>query len=230
MQYFYFDDNTYAAIIADIVDSKQLSDRREVQNKLKVVLEDINKKYQNSIASNFMITLGDEFQGLLNEGSQILKIINDIQLNMYPVQLRFGIGIGEINTDILLTHSIEIDGPSYNRARNMIDTIEIKKTKYEETHPNIMIQSSDENKEIDMLINELFSLSTSIKNGWTNRQVEIIKAYINCEENQYQTADFLNINQPAVSKALKKANYFSLKSAQIAIETFLSKQKEEHHV
>lgn len=47
-----------------------------------------------------MITLGDEFQGLLNNPAYAIEIVKYIQRELYPVKLRFGIGIGEISTEI----------------------------------------------------------------------------------------------------------------------------------
>ena len=52
----------YIAIIGDIKDSKKLNDRKKIQEKLQKVLNEVNQKYYEDISSNFMITLGDEFQ------------------------------------------------------------------------------------------------------------------------------------------------------------------------
>ena len=86
----------YVAIIGDIVDSKKLSNRNSVQQKLKQVLEDINNKFSEDIASKFTITLGDEFQGLLKNRENIMRIVCEIEMAMTPIQIRFGIGIGDI--------------------------------------------------------------------------------------------------------------------------------------
>ena len=70
---------SYIAIIGDMRDSREIGHRREVQNKLNSVLGTINEKYNSMIASKFMITLGDEFQGLLLEGVRVVDIIEEIQ-------------------------------------------------------------------------------------------------------------------------------------------------------
>ena len=82
----------YYAIIGDIKNSKEIDNRYEVQNKLKKILDDINLKYKADIKANFLITLGDEFQGLLNSPAFALEIVKYIQRELYPVKLRFGIG------------------------------------------------------------------------------------------------------------------------------------------
>ena len=63
--FFFFNFNPYIAIIGDIKNSKELEDRKNIQVKLKTVLNEVNEKYKLVISAKFMITLGDEFQGLL---------------------------------------------------------------------------------------------------------------------------------------------------------------------
>lgn len=203
----------YVAIIADIVDSKNLQNRKQVQNQLKQVLEKINSIYKKSLAAKFQISLGDEFQGLVQDKKKVIEIIQIIELDMHPVKIRFGIGVGKILTDIDFDRTLEIDGPAYHRARNMIDAIENNENQYEGIYSNIMIDSGKENVTIDTLMNTIFSLRSIIKEKWTNRQVEIIRMYMNCEENQYKTAEALHIGQPTISKCLNKTNYYSFKSA-----------------
>ncbi|MRN26895.1 hypothetical protein EAI30_20110, partial [Romboutsia ilealis] len=90
---------------------KKLNDRKKIQEELQRVLNEVNKKYVEDISSKFMITLGDEFQGLLCNGGNILQIITEIESKMYPVKIRYGIGVGEIITDINADMAIGADGP-----------------------------------------------------------------------------------------------------------------------
>ncbi len=115
---FSIDYNPYIAIIGDIIKSKNIQNRYDTQEKLRSVLASINMEYSEDIASNFMITLGDEFQGLLKNGTNVIDVILKIEKNMYPVQFRFGIGIGEITTKIDRMMPLGADGPAYSNARN----------------------------------------------------------------------------------------------------------------
>ncbi|MBB6630720.1 SatD family protein [Clostridium algidicarnis] len=215
----------YVAIIGDIVDSKQIKDRKVIQHKFKNVLADINTKYSEDIASKFTITLGDEFQGLLKSRNNIMNIICEVEMAMTPIELRFGIGIGEISTDINFDNSLEIDGPAYHRARKMIKEIESKRFQYTERDSNIMICSEENNIEIDELLNSILSVCTALKSKWTDRQKEIIYAYISNDKNQYKAANILNIGQSSVNKALSNARFYSYKSAIDTVNTFLSKDR-----
>lgn len=223
--FFLFFNDQYTAIIGDIIDSKKSDDRNTIQKKMKEVLEHINKQYQGFIASKFMITLGDEFQGLLKDRSMIMTIITEIEMLMFPVEIRFGVGIGDITTDINFNNSIEIDGPAYNRARDMINTLQKKKSQYEEVYSNIMLCTGEENKEIDYLMNSVLSVCSTLKRNWSKRQVEIITEFIKCGENQYKAAEILKITQSSVSKALRNSNYYTYRAAIKNIDNFLSKER-----
>lgn len=219
-----FYDN-YVAIIGDIIDSKKIEDRKGVQQRFRAVLSNINVKYSEDIVALFSITLGDEFQGLLRNRGNIINIITEIEMGMAPIQLRFGVGIGDIDTDIQMRHSAEVDGPAYHRARKMVEEIESKRSQYTARSSHIMICSHENNVEIDELLNSILSVCTALKLKWTSRQVEIIYTYLLNDENQYKTAKALNIGQPSVNKALNNANFYTYRSAMNTVSTFLSKNR-----
>jgi len=212
--------NCYIAIIGDIIESKKIADRNEVQIKLRQKLRDINEKYKDDIASKFMITLGDEFQGLLKRGRDAMNIISEIELDMFPVKLRFGVGIGRIDTEINAEIPLGADGPAYHQARKMINLLKDKEKHYKESYANIMIAS--ESDRIDVLLNAILSLSATLKNKWTKRQIEIINCYMNCGSNQYKTAEKLSITQSSVNKALDSASFYSYKKALDTVSMVLS--------
>ncbi len=222
----YYEFGKYTVIIGDIIDSKRIIDRKVTQIKLKKVLNEINNKYSNDIASKFTITLGDEFQGLLKSRKNIINIIFDIEMKMSPISLRFGVGIGDISTEINYEYSSEIDGSSYHRARAMIENLEIIKKQYSTLEANIFISSQDVDTEIDKLLNSLLSVCTVLKSKWTNRQTEIIHAYLLSEENQYKAAEKLGITQSSVNKGLNNASFYTYKSAMENINSFLSEEED----
>lgn len=219
--------NQYIAIIGDIIDSKKIENRNEVQNKLKNVLCKLNNEYSEDIVAKFGITLGDEFQGLLKKSENVMQMILEIEMAMTPVQIRFGIGIGTINTEINYENSSEIDGSAYHRARKMIKKIEHKKSQYSEPESNIMINTDDDNIELDELLNSILSVCTALKSKWTERQIEIIHAYLLNSENQYKAAYSLHIGQSSVNKALKNAKFYSYQSAINTVNKFLNKKRRD---
>lgn len=214
--------NSCIAIIADIKDSKKLPDRYEVQWKLNKVLNGINEKYKNDIYSNFIITLGDEFQGLLRHGGNIMNIITEIERRMYPVKIRFGIGIGKITTEINSKMSIGADGPAYYMARDAIEYLKADERRKQTNPADIRIEI-DGNEELALMLNTIFSLLTAIKEVWSERQREIIWDMLEHQDSQTNVAGRLNIKQPSVQKSLSKGKYYVYRNSLDTIEKILGK-------
>jgi hypothetical protein len=216
---FNFRYHPYIAIIGDIKNSKQFKNRKELQNKLNEVIDTINKNYENDLASLFMITLGDEFQGLLKNGKSLVYILDQFEREMFPVKIRFGVGIGEITTEINYNIPLGADGPAYYNARSMIEEIKTSEKKHKEIKVSVKL-CMQENSETSEILNSFFLLLTIAKEKWTSRRVEIITTYINCGGTQEDAAKKLEINQSNVQKALASSNFYSYSK----VLDFLSRQ------
>lgn len=227
---FVFHFNAYVAIIGDIVGSKKIRNRNKTQQELKQVLENINLKYEEDIASNFMITLGDEFQGLLKYGRNTVDIMIKIESALWPVRLRFGLGAGEICTDIDPAFPLGADGPAYHNARTAIEQLKANDKKYATYRSNIKIISEGDNQQVDALLNSIFSLSTALKAKWTTRQKEIIACFLDQNKNQRKTAEKLGIQQSSINRALDNSAFYSYHKAMDTASTLLGEVKGAGHV
>lgn len=214
--------SSYIAIIADIKGSKKLDNRSLVQEKLKNVLQNINTKYAYVITSNFTITLGDEFQGVLNDGVHVMDILFEIEKVMYPVQLRYGIGVGNITTHINKEISIGADGPAYYCARAAIEHLKEKEKRRKTAKSDIHILFEKGDVMVSNMLNTIFSLLTVIKCSWTERQREIIWDMLEHDDGQINTAMRFHVQQPAIQKALASGEFYTYKEAIISIKSVLS--------
>lgn len=217
---FSFTYHPFTAIIGDIKNSRDLENRRDVQSQLQKSLNTVNDQYKDELASKFMITLGDEFQGLLKTAAPALYIIDQIEREMYPVKIRFGVGVGAIVTDINSNMPLGADGPAYYSARKMVDELRLSEKKRMEPIANVKIEIQNHDEAAD-LMNTIFSLLTTLKETWTSRQTEIISAYLKYKT-QKDAAQFLNINQSNVQKALSSANFYTCQKAMESVFKILS--------
>ena len=211
--YFFFLNNPYVAIIGDIKESKKINNRYEIQKKLIQVLEEINLKYDIDISSKFIITLGDEFQGLLCNGANTLRIISEIERKMYPIKIRFGVGVGTITTEVNKEMSLGADGPGYYKARNAIEYLKDNEKRNQTNTADIRFEVDSENQSTTIMINTILSLLTAIKDLWSDRQREIIWDMLEHQDGQVDVAKRLKIKQPAVQKSLAKGKYYAYKDA-----------------
>ena len=218
---FSFSYKPYIVIIGDIINSRELEQRGKVQELLKQTLCDINKKYSTDIAAPFMITLGDEFQGLLHNGKSTMKIIEELRASMYPVRIRFGIGVGGVSTEINQVETREIDGPCYYGARNAIDYLKKNENRYHSDEADTRIEMEDDTSGATSLMNTVFSLMSVIEKNWTERQRTIIYDYFLHQDGQEKCAARLEIAQSSVQRGLTNGNYYAYSQALNTINSIL---------
>ena len=196
----------YLALIADVIDSKMVQERFDLQKQLEITLQKINGLFADYLASCFTLTLGDEFQALLKVDAPIFQIIDTLRSELTPTQLRFGIGLGEIVTEIDPLQSIGADGPAYWNARAAINFVH-QKNDYGSTQ--IYFSSGKENQ--DFFVNALIASGEAIRSGWRDSQEEILlnllKRSVYSESfSQQDLAQSLAINPSALSKRLKSSS------------------------
>lgn len=218
------------AVIGDIINSRELYDREETQLKLKNILKSVNKRYRIEIAAKFVITIGDEFQGLLEAPNNLFDIIDYIKMNFYPDELRFGIGIGEISTQINRKMAIGADGPAYYSARHAIEAVKLNEKKKERSETDIIIYQADNESLAEYnIINSSLSLCRYIENRWTVKQREVIRKLMNTELSQKELANELGLAQSSIQRRIDASGYYSYVEAKRNIKEFIIKLWEERN-
>ena len=196
----------YLALIADVIDSKMVQARFNLQKQLEETLQKMNGFFADYLASCFTLTLGDEFQALLKMNAPVFQIIDTLRSELSPTQLRFGIGLGEIVTAIDPLQSIGADGPAYWNARAAINLVHQKND-----YGNTQIYFSSGNDSQDLLVNALIASGEAIRSSWRDSQEEILldllKRSVYSETfSQQDLAQSLGLNPSALSKRLKSSS------------------------
>ena len=196
----------YLALIADVIDSKMVQERFDLQKQLEKTLQTMNELFGEFLASSFTLTLGDEFQALLKVDAPVFQMIDTLRSLLTPTQLRFGIGLGEIVTDIDPLQSIGADGPAYWNARAAINLVHQKND-----YGNTQIYFSSGKEKQDFFVNALIASGEAIRSGWRGSQEEILldllKRCVYSENfSQQDLAQSLAINPSALSKRLKSSS------------------------
>jgi hypothetical protein len=112
----------YTAVIGDMLASRSLpsDDRSRVQEVFNDFIDLLNRRYREALLSDFVVTIGDEFQGILRDPTVISDLIWDTTLAKQLPQFRLGIGFGRIDTAIPI-RAINLDGPALHNARAAVD-------------------------------------------------------------------------------------------------------------
>ena len=111
----------YIAVIGDLVGSKRLdrTQRTQIGTEIAALLSRWNKR--PTVAAAFVVSRGDEFEGLLHNTEALPEILWELATELADIEVRLGIGVGEIFTPLPTNSSDEVDGPAYHRARQAID-------------------------------------------------------------------------------------------------------------
>lgn len=206
----------------DVIDSRRYLERYEVQNILMKSVEYLNEIYSCSIKKYVVSSAGDEFQGLFLDLPSAFLYIRKLQLLIYPIKVRCGIGYGEIKYDNDEWLSSAFDGEAYYLAREAINSINKKKSnaicfntmsKYDK-YLNIFCMSSTEIKSKQSQIARLIELVADIispirstheymdfYNFILDNRIRIIRQeQWNRVSSRYRDDDLLNINLDYVSE------------------------------
>jgi len=206
----------YCAIIGDINKSRQLEKRGAVQKKFKKTVDLINKEYRKEIASKFLITIGDEFQGLLHSPAKSYELVRHFQDVMEPVPFSFGVGIGTLATPITPKAAIGMDGECFHRARTALQRAKKEKKElfYEFDDP------------ASVLVNAIVS---SLDKQWkilNDTQRSVLQLRKN-NLSQLAIGKKLGITKQAVSKAITSATIKEMERAITALDSFLQQSEKK---
>ncbi len=147
-----------AAVIADIVKSRNLSDRRQLQKRMEAQLSELNSR-STDIISPYTITLGDEFQAVYKTGAGLMRDVGILMADMHPVQVRFAVGIGDLSTDLNPDSALGMDGPAFHFARDGLTWLK----RYDSSVLQIF---SGENELAESMLNSSLRLVQGVMAGW----------------------------------------------------------------
>lgn len=117
----------YASIMIDIVESRRYHERYAVQNILMNSISYLNSMYSYGIKKEVVPSAGDEFQGLFLDLQTAFLYVRKLQLLIYPIKIRCGIGYGNIKYDVKEWTSSAFDGETYYLCRDAINAISKRK-------------------------------------------------------------------------------------------------------
>jgi hypothetical protein len=205
---------TYCAFIGDMNKSRTLPNRGRVQQKFKKTIETLNKEFKSAIASKFVLTLGDEFQGLLKSPEESYRFGRRCQELMGAVAFSFGVGIGTLSTPLNARTALGMDGEAFHRARAALQ--------YSKKHKHHIWFDFD-NPAVG-LVNALVG---SLEKGWTllNPKQQMIAELMRKDQRQVVVARKLKVTQQYISKALRTTTMNEMIDAETALQKFLGALK-----
>lgn len=199
----------YFMIIGEISSVESMKSRFHEKELLTEVLGKVNARYRDVIASNFTLTVGNEFQGVLSDATPIMEIIDWIRVSMADSGLLFGIGIGDLETRISKL-SIGVDGPAYWNAREAILAVH-EGDDYGRT--NVLIRA-DESRNLVHVLNETLRLCGYVESRWRDTQRELVEKSIllhghDLSVKQIELAKDMGLTTQALNQRIQSSGYYN---------------------
>jgi len=213
------------ALIADMVRSRELPriQRPRVQEKFKDFVGYLNRTYSRNILSRFVITLGDEFQGLLSSATPIPDLMWDIEHRFPARNLRVGMGLGVLHTPIQ-KEAINVDGPALHFARTAIQTAHEKRR-----YGGVFFGFG----ELDPVMNGIARILCFHRSRLTKTQLRIAEI-LRQGQTQSDAAEELNITRQAISKQVFSMGWWPYAEAEeawrVLLERYINPMIEKRNV
>ena len=204
----------YVAVIGDMVASRSLSpsERSRVQDEFTDLIEGLNRDYGDHLRAKFVITLGDEFQGLLRNAGVIPQLIWSLEERFTARELRLGFGYGTIYTSIR-EYAINVDGPALHQARKSIET-----AKRQGLRGGVFTGFG---AAMDSPLNGFARALHHLRATWPRRQREVVRS-LHAGGKGTEIAQILGITKQAVSRYASLAGWEAYREAEEGWRTLLA--------
>lgn len=161
----------YWIIMGDIIGSRK-TNGQIIAGIFEKLVTQLNEKFRNEILSPLTITLGDEFQGILQSQKTGIKIILEAEewlLNENDkIEIRFALNYGQIETEINKKIAHGMLGQGLTETRELLNLLKNKEDRF-------WVGKSGK---ADDRINNLLILLQSLTADWKKDQRKIAASFI----------------------------------------------------
>lgn len=187
----------YIVLTMDIAESTKI-DYKEFNSRLRKKLSLLNKAINNvfEIDRCYNISQGDEIQILFPFSVGVGKMIMLTLCYLYPFEVRYGISIGKVKTEIL-KNTWKMNGPIFWNARDQLE-----KVKNQVSYEGLIISGYSKT---DNLCNNVLPLINRSLDKITKKQWQAIKYYLRNIEVDKAIKD-IGISRSSYYERLKTSN------------------------
>jgi hypothetical protein len=187
--------DTYYALIGDLVASRRMTNRPAVQRRLKDVLAALNEGLGGALAVPLRLTAGDEVQGLLRHPEAVVEVVTRTGDEIHPARFAWGLGAGPVATDLSDDISV-VDGPCLHRARDAVR---------EASRSGLWLEVQGLPPLEGAVLRALMGLMGAIRSDWTRKELTYARAARS--GSQREVAERFGVNESTVSRGLSRAHF-----------------------
>ncbi|MGH7546251.1 MAG: SatD family protein [Gemmatimonadota bacterium] len=186
------DRGAYCAVLADVVRSRSVTEAQALQSALESAASRLGRVFGDELAAEATITSGDEVQILLHSPESAFDVMLELVNAMHPMELRFGVGRGELQTPLRPTTG-SLSGPVFYAAREALDRAR------RQGWAGVFDGFGERSETLTVLAD----CALSIVGGWTPAQRESARAYLE-RGTQEAAAKALGLHRTTVTRNLER--------------------------
>jgi len=215
----------YAALIGDIVGSREAEDRPKLHEQVRQALDRVNANLP--AIQQLSPTVGDEFQAVYVDLSSAVHATLLLRLSLAGVaEVRFGIGWGSLDVFDANKLPFEQDGPAWWAARDAIERVSLNMKHKEGPRgwrtacliSDTAGSAEDRIGNSQAILNAFLMCRDEIVEGMDERDARITLALLR-NERQRTIAEEENISQSAVAQRIGRSGAYALVHAHDSLLT-----------
>ncbi len=154
---------------------------------------------------------GSEVQAVFRSANELWSAIFELEYAMFPVRLRFGIGIGEINTAINPDSAIGMHGEAFDNARESVESLNKDGKHYR-------VQGLAER---DALVLHMLNLISSMRKTWRVARIGTFLGMLK-KQTVAQTVELLGISEQAVYRNIRDGELGAVQGVFLELSQFIN--------
>jgi hypothetical protein len=189
----------WAAVIGDVVGSRQATSRSRLQHRLDKALADVNDAVKS--VQPLTPTTGDEFQGMFESIEEAIEASFRLRVELVgKVDVRIGIGWGTLRTQDPARTPFGQDGPCWWRARDALE--ELARTERTNQEPNSLRTVCRTGTVQEPVFNAILVLRDQVLSAIDEDDATILRLLID-GGSQQEAASRLRVNKSSVSRRMQ---------------------------
>lgn len=201
-------------VLGDVVDSRGIEDREAFGRRLDGACRHLNEAFDGAIEAGLVPLKGiDEFAGVLSTPAPVYDVVDVFRARLHPQEARVAVAGGAIDVGRSTGDPARMDGEAFHRADDRLAEME---------GTDFRFALDLEDPPVDALVADLVNMLLFRKRQWTDRQREVVGLYDELGDQQ-RVAEELGVSQPAVSRALSRADLQPIREIEHRLRTTLER-------
>lgn len=199
-------------LLGDVVDSRHVDDREAFGRRLADACAAVTDAHGDAFDAPLEPLKGvDEIGGVLTDPAVLYDVLDGLRDRLHPQELRVAVAAGEVDVGVDTGEVARMDGPAFHRADELLTGL---------AGSPLRVALDLDTAPLDAAIADEVNLLFRLKAGWTDHQRRVVDAYRRAGSQSAAAAD-LGVSQAAVSQALSRADYATVREIETRLRRTL---------